>query len=69
MSDLDLRFKAMDKYEGIRQVLDLGMPLIEYAVPPKDAVELARMANDEMAELVNKYPEPLCRRGGWLVHE
>jgi len=57
LSDLDLRFKAMDKYEGLRQVLDLGMPPIEYAVPPKDAVELARMANDEMAELVNKYPD------------
>jgi aminocarboxymuconate-semialdehyde decarboxylase len=56
LSDLNLRFKAMDKYEGMLQLLDLGMPPIEYAVPPKDAVQLARMANDEMAELVNKYP-------------
>lgn len=54
--DLDLRWKAMDKYPGMLQLLDLGMPTIEYAVPPKDAVDLARIANNEMAELVVKYP-------------
>lgn len=57
LTDLDIRFRAMDKYEGLRQVLTLGAPPIEYVVSPKDAVELARMANDEMAELVNKYPD------------
>jgi predicted TIM-barrel fold metal-dependent hydrolase len=57
LSDLDIRFRAIDKYEGLRQVLDLGMPPIELAFSPKDAVEMARMANDEMAELVNKYPD------------
>jgi predicted TIM-barrel fold metal-dependent hydrolase len=55
--DLDLRFKTMDKFEGLKQVLTLGAPPIEFAVSPKEAVELARMANDEMAELVNKYPD------------
>jgi predicted TIM-barrel fold metal-dependent hydrolase len=55
--DLDLRFKTMDKFEGLKQVLTLAAPPIEYAVSPKDAVDLARMANDEMAELVNKYPD------------
>jgi len=55
--DLDLRFKTMDKFEGLKQVLTLGAPPIEFAVPQKDAVELARMANDGMAELVNKYPD------------
>jgi len=57
LADLNLRFKAMDKYEGMLQLLDLGMPTVEYAVPPKDAVDLARQANDEMAELVHKYPD------------
>jgi predicted TIM-barrel fold metal-dependent hydrolase len=37
--------------------LTLAAPPIEYAVSPKDAVDLARVANDEMAELVNKYPD------------
>lgn len=56
LTNLDLRLKAMDKYEGMLQIFSLGMPPIEHVVPPKDAVDLARMANDEMAELVNKYP-------------
>ena len=55
--DLELRFRAMDQFEGLRQVLTLGLPPLEYVLSPGDASDLARMANDEMAELVNKYPD------------
>ncbi len=55
-SDLSARFRIMDRYEGLMQVLTLGSPPIEYVVKPSDAVELAKIANDEMAELVAKYP-------------
>ncbi len=55
--DLDLRFKTMDRFGGLKNVLTLGAPPIEFAVSPKDAVDLARIANDEMAELVRKYPD------------
>ncbi|MEI9480027.1 MAG: amidohydrolase family protein [Deltaproteobacteria bacterium] len=55
--DLDMRFRVMDKFEGLRQVLTLGLPPLEYVLSPRDAIDLARMANDEMAELVNKYPD------------
>jgi predicted TIM-barrel fold metal-dependent hydrolase len=55
--DLDMRFRFMDKFEGLRQVLTLAVPPLEYVFSPNDAVGLARMANDEMAELVNKYPD------------
>ena len=55
--DLDMRFRVMDKFEGLRQVLTLGLPPLEYVLSPRDALDLARMANDEMAELVNKYPD------------
>jgi uncharacterized protein len=55
--DLDMRFRDMDKFPGLRQVLTLGAPPLEYALSPSDAVELARMANDGMAELVDKYPD------------
>jgi predicted TIM-barrel fold metal-dependent hydrolase len=55
--DLDTRFKVMDNYEGLVQVLTLGAPLIQDVVSSKDAVELAKMANDEMAELVARYPD------------
>jgi aminocarboxymuconate-semialdehyde decarboxylase len=57
LTDLDIRFRIMDRYEGLVQVLTLGAPTLETVVGPKDAVELARIANDEMAELVSKYPE------------
>ena len=55
--DLDVRFRVMDKYEGLRQVLTIGTPPLEYVVTAKDAVDLAKMANDEMAELLVKYPD------------
>ncbi|HVP76302.1 MAG TPA: amidohydrolase family protein [Thermodesulfobacteriota bacterium] len=57
LSDLDLRFKAMDKYEGYRQVLGMGAPPVELVASSKEAADLARMGNDEMAELLNKYPD------------
>jgi predicted TIM-barrel fold metal-dependent hydrolase len=57
LTDLGIRFKVMDKFEGLRQVMTLGSPPLEHGLSPKDAMELARMANDEMAELVNKYPD------------
>jgi predicted TIM-barrel fold metal-dependent hydrolase len=55
--DLDYRFRIMDKYEPIRQVLTLAWPPIEEVANPVQAAELAKVANDEMAELVLKYPE------------
>jgi predicted TIM-barrel fold metal-dependent hydrolase len=57
LSDLELRFKVMDQYEDIIQVLTVVNPPVEEVAEPKDAVELARIANDEMAELVAKYPK------------
>lgn len=57
LSDLDIRFNCMDKYEGLTQVLTVGSPPLEYVVDPKTAVELAKVANDEMAELAAKYPD------------
>ena len=57
LTNLDLRFKAMDRFEGLREVLDLGAPPLEHLLSPKDAAEAARIANDEMAELVAKHPD------------
>ena len=58
LTDLDIRFKIMDRYQGLVQVLALAAPLpVEDVVGPKDAIELAQIANDEMAELVTKYPD------------
>jgi uncharacterized protein len=55
--DLDVRFRIMDKFEPLRQVLTLAWPKLEEIAGPDTAPELARQANDEMAELVRKYPD------------
>jgi aminocarboxymuconate-semialdehyde decarboxylase len=54
--DMDERFKIMDAYQGLVQVLTIGpVPPIENFANEQQTVELARMANDEMAELIHKY--------------
>ena len=55
--DMDHRFRIMDKFEGLRQVITLGLPPIEGIADPKTAADLARIANDEMAELVLRHPD------------
>ena len=56
--DMDARFKVMDAFEPIAQVLTVGpVPPLEAFAKPKRATELAQLANDEMAELVGKYPD------------
>ncbi len=55
--DLDRRFQIMDKYEGLCHALTLGLPPVEAIAQGEKAIELARLANDEMAELVLKYPD------------
>lgn len=55
--DLEGRFRLMDKY-GVLQVLTLSRPPIEEIChDPKLALELTRLANDEMCELTIKYPD------------
>jgi predicted TIM-barrel fold metal-dependent hydrolase len=54
---LDERFRIMDEFgDDYRQILTLGSPPIE-SFPEKATVEMARVANDGMAELVARYPE------------
>jgi predicted TIM-barrel fold metal-dependent hydrolase len=54
--DLEKRFRILDKYE-CSQVLTLISPPIEDIADAQEAVDLARMANDGMAEAVYEYPE------------
>ncbi len=57
LTDLESRFAIMDKHEDIVQVLNITVPFIERVVEPKVAIELAKIGNDELAELVEKYPD------------
>ena len=54
--DLDERFRIMDRYGELMQVITFGWPPIEAIADPKKAAELSKFVNDEMAELVHKYP-------------
>jgi predicted TIM-barrel fold metal-dependent hydrolase len=56
--DLDVRFRIMDEFgDGYRQVLTIGSPPIEAFGAAAVTAEMARIANDGMAELVERHPE------------
>src|SRR3989338_4934477 len=57
MLDVEERFRIMDRFPGYKQVLPLPGPPLEVLGNEKTSPELARMANDGMAELVEKYPD------------
>jgi predicted TIM-barrel fold metal-dependent hydrolase len=54
--DLQMRLGLMDRFPDVLQMLTVAKVPLEKFVRPKDAAELARIANDELAELLVKYP-------------
>jgi uncharacterized protein len=57
LSDLDARFRDMDSVPDYRQLISLPNPSLEELGPADTGGELARIANDEMADLCRKYPD------------
>ena len=57
LHDLDERFTEMDAYGDYRQVISLPNPPIEDIATPEQGIDLARVANDAMAELVERHPD------------
>ena len=55
--DLDARFKEMDEYGDYRQIISLPNPPIEDFAQPDVGLQLARIANDAMAELCRKHAD------------
>ncbi|MEA2870775.1 MAG: hypothetical protein QOH67_751 [Hyphomicrobiales bacterium] len=55
--DLDLRFAEMDEIGDYRQIISLPNPPLEEIVGGETAQQLARVANDAMAELVAQHPK------------
>ncbi len=55
--DEKLKMDIINKYEDYTQVISGTLPPLEEVVGPAEAADLARLFNDEMAELVAKYPE------------
>jgi predicted TIM-barrel fold metal-dependent hydrolase len=57
ITDLNDRFKLVGNLKDFREVITVTGSFLETMVPPDDAVRLARLANDEVAEIVKKYPD------------
>jgi predicted TIM-barrel fold metal-dependent hydrolase len=55
--DLDLRFRMMDRHPDVLQVLTVPGATMDELAEPGKAVDLAKSVNDEMAELVFRYPD------------
>ncbi len=55
--DLEARFHVMDAFKEYIQVISVAAPPIYSIASPKVSLELTRIVNDELAELVFKYPE------------
>ena len=57
LTDLDIRYRILDKFPDLRQLLTIAGPNVESITAPRDAVELARIANDELAGMVSAHPD------------
>lgn len=57
LTDVTERFRIMDQFEDYRQVICLGAPPIEVYGRPPISTDLARCANDGLAELVQAHPD------------
>ena len=55
--DMQERFRILDKYDGILQVITVGLPGAGNLADKTKSLEIAKVANDAMAELVLKYPD------------
>jgi aminocarboxymuconate-semialdehyde decarboxylase len=55
--DLESRFRVMDQFEDYAQVICLSSPPIDAIAGPEISPDLAKIANDGMAEYVEKYPD------------
>ena len=54
--DLETRFRVMDEADEYIQVISVASPPVYSIATPEVALELCQAANDELAELVLKYP-------------
>lgn len=55
--DLDARFRVMDRHPGYYQLLTIANPPADELAGPDKTPDLVRLGNDQMAELVQKYPD------------
>ncbi len=57
LTDHERRLRILEEFPDVVEVLSATMPPVEEIMGPKEAVELAKVCNDEMAELVARNPK------------
>ena len=57
LSDVDARLRMMDEFDGLQQVLSLANPPIEQLGSPQLTPQIARIANDGLAEICSRHPQ------------
>src|SRR5262249_15050664 len=62
LSDLDLRLGIVEMFDDYSQVLSHGLPPLERLWGPDKSPEMAKIANDGLAEIVAKHPKHFA---GW----
>jgi predicted TIM-barrel fold metal-dependent hydrolase len=62
--DLEARLRMMEQWPDYQQILTLSMPAVEFVAPAEKSPELARLANDGMAEICARHPKQFP---GWVA--
>jgi uncharacterized protein len=55
--DVDARLRLLDEFDDLRQVICLANPPLELIAAPDKSPELARVANDALAEVCRSHPD------------
>jgi uncharacterized protein len=55
--DVDARLSLLDEFAGLQQVLSLANPPLEVIAAPDKTPDLARLANDALADVCRKHPD------------
>ena len=57
LTDHEMRLRILEEFPDVVEVLSATMPPVEEIMGPREAVEMAKVCNDEMADLVARNPK------------
>jgi aminocarboxymuconate-semialdehyde decarboxylase len=55
--DVDARLRLLDEFDDLRQIISLANPPLELIATPAQSPELARLANDTLADVCRSHPD------------